>query len=198
MTIPRPILYYDLGSPYAYLASERAEAVLGVKPRLQPILVGGIFAERGYGSWAHTAERESRMAEVEERAGRYGLPPVCWPANWPDNTLRAMRAATWADQIGEGARFARVAFRRAFQDGADLSDLDEIVGVARSLGLAISELGNALEGQETKDALRAATEDAWSRGVVGVPCTEVAGEIYFGDDRLEEAADRLARPREKR
>ena len=44
-----PTLFYDLGSPYAYLAVERAPAVLGVKPRLEPVLVGGIFALRGHG-----------------------------------------------------------------------------------------------------------------------------------------------------
>src|SRR5262245_11060524 len=102
-----PTLYYDLGSPYAYLAAERAAAVLGVEPRLQPILVGGIFVERGHGSWAHTEEREARIAEIEARAVRYGLPPLRWPEGWPNNTLKAMRAAIWADRQGAGVEFAR-------------------------------------------------------------------------------------------
>ena len=184
----RPILYYDLGSPYAYLAAERAAGILSVKPRLQPILVGGIFVERGHGSWAHTPERDARIAEIEGRAARYGLPPVVWPGGWPNNTLKAMRAAIWADSLGAGESFALAAFRRAFRHGADLSSVEEIESVARSVGLEAAGLTEAIGAQPTKDALREATAQAWARGVVGVPCIDVGGEVFFGDDRLEDAA----------
>jgi 2-hydroxychromene-2-carboxylate isomerase len=191
MSDPQPILYYDLGSPYAYLAAERAGAVLGVEPRLEPILVGGIFAERGHGSWAHTAERKQRIAEIEARAVRYGLPPVAWPEGWPNNTLKAMRAAIWADRLGEGRRFALAAFRRAFCEGADLNRLEEVVAVTASLGLSTREMTTAIEKQEAKDTLREVTAQAWARGIAGVPCIEVGEEIFYGDDRLEDAAERL-------
>jgi 2-hydroxychromene-2-carboxylate isomerase len=191
----QPILYYDLGSPYAYLAAERAGDVLGVEPRYEPILVGGIFIERGHGSWAHTEERARRVAEVEERAERYGLPPILWPPGWPNNTLKAMRAAIWADRHGEGKRFALAAFRRAFRDGADLSDLDEVVAVGAALGLPTEEMLSAIASQEIKDALREATTRAWAAGVVGVPCVEADGLVFYGDDRLEAAAKWLGTER---
>ena len=186
-----PVLYYDLGSPYAYLALERAGKVLGVEPRPQPILVGGIFLERGSGSWAHTPEREARIAEVEERAERYGLPPVVWPPGWPNNTLQAMRAAIWAEGRGAGAEFALAGFRRAFVEGGDLSRLDQVSEVAGAVGLPVGELAEQISRQAVKDALREATARAWERGVAGVPCLEVRGEIFYGDDRLERAAERL-------
>lgn len=197
MTDSQPILYYDLGSPYAYLAAERAGEVLAVEPRLEPILVGGIFAERGHGSWAHTGEREQRISEVESRAKRYGLPAVAWPQGWPNNTLQAMRAAVWADRLGEGRRFAIAAFRRAFAEGADLSRLEEVVAVAGSLGLSGEEMTVAIAERETKGALREATARAWARGVVGVPCVEVDGEVFYGDDRLGAAAERLGATRKR-
>jgi 2-hydroxychromene-2-carboxylate isomerase len=187
----QPVLYYDLGSPYAYLAAERASKVLGREPRFEPVLVGGIFAERGHGSWAHTEEREQRIAEIEARAADYGLPPLIWPEGWPNNTLKAMRAAVWADRLGLGMSFARAAFRRAFQDGVDLSQIEELASVATSLGLPGEELEESIALPEVKGSLREATERAWSQGVAGVPCIEVYGEIFFGDDRLEEAAEKL-------
>jgi 2-hydroxychromene-2-carboxylate isomerase len=186
-----PTLYYDLGSPYAYLATERAAAVLGVEPRLQPVLVGGIFALRGHGSWGETAERGRGIAEIEERAGRYGLPPLRWPAGWPNNTLQAMRAATVAQAEGAGREFARAGFRRAFAEGADLSDPEQIAAVAVEAGLDADELAAATGRQETKDALRRASDDAWERGVAGVPSLELGERIFFGDDRLEQAAELL-------
>jgi 2-hydroxychromene-2-carboxylate isomerase len=192
MTPSTPILYYDLGSPYAYLAFERSEDIFGLAPRLQPVLVGGIFVERGRGSWAHTAEREQRVEEVNARAVRYGLPPVVWPAGWPNNTLKAMRAAVWAAGRGSGRVFAATAFRRAFREGVDLSRWDELIDIAESVGLPGRQLPGAIEDQGTKDALREATARAWARGVNGVPCVEVDGEIFYGDDRLEAARERMA------
>lgn len=190
-------LYFDLGSPYTYLAAERASRVLGVEPRFEPILVGGIFVERGHGSWAHTAERPQRISEIEARAKRYGLPPLSWPPGWPNNTLKAMRAAVWADRLGSGSAFALAAFRRAFRDGADLSLFDELAGVTASLGLSLKEMEAAIESREIKDTLRGSTERAWRRGVAGVPCLELNEEIFYGDDRLEAVASRLeAAPQE--
>src|SRR5439155_9259348 len=88
----RPIFYFDLGSPYAYLAAERIHSVLPEPPIWQPILLGGLFKRFGRGSWAETDQREAGMAEVERRVAQYGLPPMRWPEPWPGNTLFAMRA----------------------------------------------------------------------------------------------------------
>lgn len=187
----KPILYYDLGSPYAYLAIERAREVLGIEPRLEPVLVGGIFLERGHGSWAHTDERQARIAELEARAERYGLPTLVWPEGWPNNTLKAMRAAVWADRMGLEREFALAAFRAAFAEGRDLSQVAEVAAIADLVGLP-AEMEAAIETPEIKEALRDSTASAWSRGVAGVPCIEVGGEIFYGDDRLEEAARSVA------
>lgn len=192
MTSPQPILYYDLGSPYAYLAAERVADVLGTVPRFEPVLVGGIFVERGHGSWSQTSERPKRIAEIEARAKRYGLPRLAWPTSWPNNTLKAMRAATWATGLGEGRSFALTAFRRAFREGADLSREEQLIDIAESIGRTEGEVLAAIEAPAIKDRLREATSRAWAREVAGVPCLEIKGEIFYGDDRLEAAAERLS------
>ena len=129
----QPVFYYDLASPYAYLAAERVTEVLPVTPVWQPILLGGIWQQSGGGSWAMTDARAEGMAEVERRAERYGLMPIRWPDPWPGNSLRAMRAATFAQQIGRAVAFSLAAFRQAFAAGRDLSDLDNVVIAARGL-----------------------------------------------------------------
>ena len=107
----RPIFYFDLGSPYAYLAAERIHSVLPEPPIWQPILLGGLFKRFGRRSWAETEQREAGMAEVERRAARYGLAPVRWPEPWPGNMLFAMRVATFAAGLGRAAAFALPASR---------------------------------------------------------------------------------------
>jgi len=191
MTSPPPKLFYDLGSPYAYLSVARAASVLGVEPRLEPVLVGGIFALRGHGSWSQTPDRAGRIAEVEARAERYGLGALHWPPDWPNNTLKAMRAAVWAELAGAGQHFARAAFEAAFAGGRDLSEIAVLTEIAASVGLPGAELSTAIEQPQIKDALKQATASAWERGVVGVPCIEVDEKVFYGDDQIEFAADKL-------
>lgn len=162
--------------------------------RWQPVLLGGLFSLTGRSSWSlgEPRAREAGIAEVQRRAGAYGLPPVRWPEPWPGNYLTAMRAATFASAAGAGQRFATVAFRAAFQRGVDLSVAEAVFDLAGGAGLARGELEAACGDPAVKAQLRTATEAAHRAGVFGVPTVALAGEIYWGDDRLEEAAVRLA------
>lgn len=187
----RPAFYYDLGSPYAWLAAERVNSLFPEPPVWRPILVGGLFKALGRVSWATTDARDEGMREIERRAAEYGLPEVRWPDPWPGNTLYAMRVATYATKIGKGVSFALAAFRQAFVAGRDLSDPDNVVIAAAACELHPRAVAQAAEQQSVKDALRAATEEALARGVVGVPSIAAGDQVFWGDDRLSEAARTL-------
>jgi 2-hydroxychromene-2-carboxylate isomerase len=190
----QPVFYYDLGSPYAWLAAERIHQVLPVVPAWQPILLGGIWQQTGGGSWARTEKRDEGMREIERRAERYGVLPVRWPDDWPTNTLQAMRAATFAQQAGRAVAFSLAAFRQAFAAGRDLADVDNVLIAAAACELHPNAVLKAIEMQSTKDRLRTATEEAYERGVRGVPSVVVGDEVFWGDDRLEDAAAALSPP----
>jgi 2-hydroxychromene-2-carboxylate isomerase len=187
-----PIFFYDLGSPYSWLAAERIHHVLPVVPLWQPILLGGIWKQTGGRSWAITDQRDEGMREVERRADEYGLLPVRWPAEWPTNTLQAMRAAVFAQQAGRAVAFSLAAFRQAFAAGRDLSDLDNVLIAAAACELHPNAVIKGIELTSTKERLRAATQDAYDRGVRGVPTVVVGDELFWGDDRLEDAAAALS------
>jgi 2-hydroxychromene-2-carboxylate isomerase len=188
----RATFFYDLGSPYAYLAAERIHGVFeeagAEAPVWQPILLGGLFRRFGRDSWANGPGREAGLAEVERRAQAYGLPPIRWPDPFPGNTLFAMRVATFATEIGRGVSLPLAAFRQAFAAGRDLSDPDNVFVAAASAELHPRALRAAAERDSIKEALKAATEAAGDAGVVGVPSVLVGDEVFWGDDRLEEAA----------
>jgi 2-hydroxychromene-2-carboxylate isomerase len=187
----RPTFYFDLGSPYAYLAAERISGLFGEagleQPEWQPILLGGLFQRFDRDSWGNGPGREEGMAEVERRAQDYGLPPVAWPEPWPGNMLFAMRAATFAKQTGRSVSFALSAFRQAFAAGRDLSEPDNVLLAAAACELHPNAVTKAATTQGVKDALRQATEAAAERGVVGVPSVVVGDQVFWGDDKLEEA-----------
>lgn len=185
-------LYYDLGSPYGYLTAMRIEQVLEREVEFRPVLLGAIFNMRGRGSWSQTPARAEEMAEVERRAAGYGLPPMVWPDPWPGNGLFVMRAAIVAGQMRRGKAFALEAFRAAFQEGRDLSQLTEIDRIAVAARLDAVRVVEELSNPKVKQALVDATQAAWDAGVRGVPTVMVDGVPYYGDDQLDLVARDLA------
>jgi 2-hydroxychromene-2-carboxylate isomerase len=187
VTAARAAFYYDLNSPYAWLAAERVEQLAPSRVEWVPVLLGAIFKARGRGSWAETEERAAGIAEVERRARARGLPPPRWPNPWPNDGLRAMRAAVYAHAQGSGERFAREAFRISFLEGRLLSEEASLRLALERAGLD-PELGLAATGDpQLKARLRRNTDDALQAGVVGVPTVLLGDEVFWGDDRLEEA-----------
>jgi 2-hydroxychromene-2-carboxylate isomerase len=185
--------YFDLGSPYAYLAAERISRVMPEPVAWQPVSLGALFKQNGRSSWSlgDPDRRRSGMAEVERRAREYGLPAVRWPDPWPSSYLFAMRAATFAFQAGRGREFTMRAFRAAFQHGRDLAVHEQVLDAAAEVGLDRRAVSDATDDPQLKLALRTATDAAHARGVFGVPTIAAAGELFWGDDRLGEAAAAL-------
>lgn len=191
-----PVFYYDLGSPYAYLAAERVNPLfveaIGLPPVWQPILLGGLFKRFDRDSWAKGPGREEGMSEIERRASAYGLPPIVWPDPWPGNTLYAMRVATFAKEIGKAVSFATAAFRQAFAGGRDLTVPENVMIAAAACELHPRAVQQAAARDSVKERLRAATDEAAAAGVRGVPSLVVNGEVFWGDDRIEDAVEAAA------
>ena len=187
----RPVFYFDLGSPYSYLAAERINALFteaaGAPPVWEPVLLGGLFKRFDRSSWGQEPKREAGMAEIERRAAERGMQPIRWPDPWPGNMLYAMRVATYAKQGGRVVAFSLAAFRQAFAAGRDLSDPDNVLIAAAACELHPKAVIAAAERESVKRELREATDRAGDLGVRGVPSVLVGGEVYWGDDRLEEA-----------
>jgi len=187
-----PRFFVDVGSPYAWLAAERvARGELGVEPVWEPVLLGAVFAARGFGSWSLTDARADGIAEVERRALAYGLPPVRWPDPWPGNYLLAMRCATAAAEAGRARDFLLAALRAGFVEGRDLSDPAAVADAATAVGIEGNELLAAASTPAVKAALKERTDAAIALGVRGVPTVVVGDQTFWGDDRLFWGDDRL-------
>jgi 2-hydroxychromene-2-carboxylate isomerase len=100
-----------------------------------------------------------------------------------------MRAATFAKQTGRAVSFALAGFRQAFAAGRDLGDPENVLVAAAACELHPNAVTKAVETRAVKDALREATEAAAEEGVIGVPSVVVEEEVFWGDDRLEEAVE---------
>lgn len=190
-----PTFYYDFSSPYAYLGASRVDDVLPIRPEWRPIAFGVIVRRIGKQPWSFNDDRHTDFDEIARRAAERGLPEVRYPDGWPVETysLTPLRAAVVASEEGQDRLRAvtRELFRIAFVEGRHLADLDAVLDAVERAGMDPGRVREAIESTEVKERLRAQTDAALERGVTGVPTVAVGGRLFWGDDRLEEAAAAL-------
>ena len=186
-----PTFYYDLNSPYSWLAAERINSVLPEPPVWRPVSLSHILQHSGRLPWSLGPERDAGIEEVERRAAERNLPELRWPEGWPARTvpLAGLRAATFAADIGKAVSFSLAAFRQTFNAGRPMSELDNVLLAGAACELHPNAIKQALERRSVKDKLKQHTEEAIKLGVTGVPTVFVRGQLFWGDDRLEDAAE---------
>jgi 2-hydroxychromene-2-carboxylate isomerase len=110
------------------------------------------------------------------------------PESFPANGLLAARIATALPDDGRRATFSKAVYTAEFADGADISDRGVLTAVLGSLGEDAEEVFALASLDATKGALRAATAEAEKSGVFGAPSLVTPdGELFWGNDRIEEA-----------
>lgn len=190
-----PVFYYDFSSPYAYLGASRVDDVLPIRPEWRPIAFGVIVRRIGKQPWSFNEDRHADFDEIARRAAERGLPEVRYPDGWPveSYSLLPLRAAVVASEEGQDRLRAvtRELFRCVFVDGQHLADLDAVLDAVERAGMDRRRVGEAIESTEVKERLRAQTDAAIERGVTGVPTVTIGERLFWGDDRLEEAAAAL-------
>jgi 2-hydroxychromene-2-carboxylate isomerase len=195
MNDTRPIFYYDFSSPYAYFGASRVDDVLPIPPEWRPIAFGVIVRRTGKQPWSFNEDRHADFAEIARRAAERGLPEVRYPDGWPVETysLFPLRAAVVASEDGQERLRAvtRELFRTAFVDGQHLAELDAVLEAVERAGMDRAGMREAIESPDIKERLRAQTDAALDRGVTGVPTVAIGERLFWGDDRLEEAAEAL-------
>jgi 2-hydroxychromene-2-carboxylate isomerase len=170
-TADAPAFFFDLASPAAYLAAERALQVLpGVE--WVPVLARGLGSHPPPESWESfrcAEERDIALAAIERAAAAQGLQPLRWPDPFPFDSLFAMRVATYAKQIGRTVPFALAAFRQAFAGGRSLAEPDNVVIAAAACEMHPAAVLKAAELRGVRAALEQATARAVALGVRDVP-----------------------------
>jgi 2-hydroxychromene-2-carboxylate isomerase len=188
----RPTFYYDYSSVYAYLAATRLDRVLPVEPDWHPIWLPAVFAATGRESWFYTDRREAGIAEVTRRAESYGVPfarhDELIEKMATRGSLLAQRAGVVAREEGKLVPYSREIMRRVCALGEDITDPAMIGATAEAVGLDGDATVRRCEEQHVKDEVKRLTQEAIDRGVIGVPTVAVGDQLFWGDDRLEEAA----------
>jgi len=189
---PRLEFWFEFGSNYSYLSVMRIEALAsaaGIAIAWRPFLLGPIFRELGWSSSPFVLQEEKGRyvwRDMARRAEKYGL-PFNKPSRFPRSAVLPLRVALLgADQAWLPA-FCRAVMRQNWVDDIEIDNPD-------SLRLALQPLvGDAevvlrqAQSEGNKLALRRQTEEARRRGIFGAPTFFAGEEMFWGDDRLEDA-----------
>ncbi len=192
--------WFDFASTYSYLSvmrmDERAAAV-GVTVRWRPFLLGPIMQAFGWETSPFNifpAKGAHMWRDMERRSEKYGLafrrPDVEAGETFPQSSLLAARVALVLLDGRHGAPFTRAVFEAQFQRGENIADADVLARSAAAVGIDESAWAEVMERAllpENKARLRASVSEAEGKGIFGAPSFTVGGELFWGDDRLDDA-----------
>jgi 2-hydroxychromene-2-carboxylate isomerase len=185
-------IWFEFASTYSYLTVSRADMRLraaGLAYRWRPFLLGPIFRDKGMETSPFVLDPVKgayMWRDMERRAARHDLPFVR-PAVFPVNGLHAARVMCAALEEAWCGAFAREVFAAQFARGEDIAQAAVLRAALASCGVEPETWLERSRREETKARLRALTEDARTLGIFGAPSFIVEGELFWGDDRFEDA-----------
>jgi 2-hydroxychromene-2-carboxylate isomerase len=184
--------WYEFASTYSYPAAMRCDPLAeaaGVRLRWRPFLLGPIFSAQGWLTSPFNlfpAKGRYMWRDLERTCAQRGL-PFRKPHPFPQNSQHAARLAL---AVPEGMRpeFSRAVYRAEFAEGKLISDDQTLSDILASLGLSVTEMLERAKSEPVRAQLREETESARKLGLFGAPTFIAAdGELFWGDDRLEQA-----------
>ena len=191
--------WYEFASTYSYLSAMRIETLASdfkIRIAWRPFLLGPIFKKQGWDTSPfnlHPAKGRYMWQDMERQCERYGL-PFTMPAPFPQHSLLAARIAYCGRQQSWIGAFSRAVYVAEFGQSLDISDEALMAGLLLEAGAPVTQALKDAGKSETKIGLRAAVSEAEERGIFGAPSFVLEnGELFWGDDRLEQALETAAR-----
>jgi len=189
--MPAPIeFYFDLSSPYGFLASHAIEALAAKHGRSvdwRPVLLGPMFKETGMAPLTEIPLKGAYSKHDFARSARFhGIEGFRQPSRFPVPTQAAARIVLWlkARDAALAVRVVKAYYRAYFVDDVDISDPETAASIAAAQGVDRDAARAAVDDPAWKDALRNEVATAIARGVFGSPFVFVDGEPFWGLDRF--------------
>ena len=181
--------YFDLGSPYSYLAyyrllqmAEQQEIQIVYKP----ILLGGVFKATGNRSPIEIPVKGVYSILDMQRWAEYYQIPMQMNPHFPMNTLTLMRILTGVQLLSleKFEQVLKLLFDAMFGTPQNLNEPTVLAEVLEPSGFSVEDIMSMVQSEVVKQKLITETEQAIQRGLFGAPTFFVGDEMYWGQDRL--------------
>jgi 2-hydroxychromene-2-carboxylate isomerase len=185
--------WYEFASTYSYPAAMRVARLAdaaGVSVRWRPFLLGPIFGAQGWNDSPfniYPVKGAYMWRDLQRICARDGIPLKLPPFRFPQNGLKAARLALVGEKEGWIAEFSRAVYVANFGEERDITDDDLLRSLLTRAGADADKAMAAANAPENKAALKVQTDEAIARGIFGAPSFTVGDELFWGNDRLEDA-----------
>ena len=189
-TRPTVTFYFDVHSPWSYLASVLIGPLArrrGARIEWRPIHLANLMDRTGgLRPLEQTPARVAwYMQDIADRMAQHGLPYDPHP-DYPLRPSRALRCCVHAAERGCADAFVRAVMRGYWVEKKDISDLAVLQAIAGEVGLGPRPVAEIVSDGAFKAAVARNTDDAIARGVFGVPSFLFDGKLFFGSDRMDQ------------
>jgi len=180
--------YFDIISPYAYIAYKKILKINNINFELKPILLGGLHNLAGITAPAFNKYKMKNMQNDCELVAKKNNIIFKWNSKFPINSLSVMRGYLFVEE-DKKRDYLNSFFEAYWKDDVDLSVKDNIKSLLKKLEINEDQFFNSINNQNIKDNLKQLTQEAFEKEVFGAPTFIVNNKIFWGQDRLEYALD---------
>ena len=182
--------YFDIISPYAYIAYKKILKIKDINFKLKPILLGGLHNLAGITAPAFNKYKMKNMQNDCELVAKKNNISFKWNSKFPINSLNIMRGYLCVKD-NKKEEYLNNFFEAYWKEDLDLSNEENIKILLKKLKIDEHDFFNLIKNQDTKDKLKQFTQEAFEKEVFGAPTFIVNNKIFWGQDRLEYALDEI-------
>jgi len=182
--------YFDIISPYAYIAYKKILKINNINFELKPILLGGLHNLAGITAPAFNKYKMKNMQNDCELVAKKNNIIFKWNSKFPINSLSIMRGYLCVEE-DKKKDYLNYFFEAYWKDDVDLSIKDNIKSLLKKLEINEDQFFNSINNQNIKDNLKQLTQEAFEKEIFGAPTFIVNNKIFWGQDRLEYALDEV-------
>ena len=183
--------YFDIISPYAYLAYQQLNSLKKTKQivfNYNPILLGGLHKLAGITAPAFNEFKMKNMKNDCNLIASKKNIKFHWNDKFPINSLKIMRGYLSVNDEKKDI-YLEAFFNAYWRDNIDLDNIEEIKSVLKKIDIESNKFFNDLEDIEIKEKLKEITNSAFKKEVFGAPTFIVNNKLFWGQDRLDYAIE---------
>ena len=180
--------YFDFGSPYTYLAHKqirKIEKENSIKIKYMPILLGGLLKSAGIKANVDIPVKAKYMIKDCKLCAEKNNIDFKFNSYFPIITINLMRGVLIAEEGGYEKIFIDKVFDAIWKDGLNLNDNLVLEKLLKNLDVNPQKFSMDAIEQKNKTELKKRTDEAYEKGIFGLPTFLINNKLFWGQDRLE-------------
>jgi 2-hydroxychromene-2-carboxylate isomerase len=184
--------YFDIISPYSYLAHQKIKNIKNVNFNYKPVLVGGLHNLQGITAPAFIKSKLKHMISDCSLIAKKDRFDFIWNSKFPINSLNVMRGFMFINNEIKNLYLNKM-FDAYWKEDLDTSNEEILKSILEECKINSNYFFNGIRDPKIKDKLKTVTQEAHDKEIFGAPTFVVNNKIFWGQDRFEFALDEYSK-----